>query len=514
MDDELKKAIEKLREKKSIALSGGGKEEILKQHKKGRLTARERINRLLDLGSFVEIGMLGAMKEEAKHDIYGDGIVVGYGKIEGRKVCIFAQDKTVWEGTFGQVHRLKMTNTMDKARKIGVPMICLWDSAGGRLEKDTYINPSSYSTFKRFIINSGVIPQISAILGPCAGNAAYGPALTDFVFFVDGSGFAFATGPKGTKEELGEDIDMEALGGAKVHCQLSGLGDRRFKSEDECFDAIRKLLSYLPSNNERLPQRIEGSDDPPRINEELLDIVPSDSKKPYDMLKLIKAIVDNRDFFEIKPEFAKNIITGFARLNGYSVGIVANQPLFLAGSLDIDASDKLARFLRFADCFNIPLIMLVDTTGYLPGSKQEHGGILRHGAKVPYAIAEAHVPKIAVLIRKAYGGAKPAMGIDKDLGVDVVYAWPIAESAVMGARATVKVLFKNELKEAKDPERFINEKIKEFKEAATAYPMAYSTFIDDIIEPAETRDILIKTLESILSERKKIKSSTHGNIPL
>ncbi len=515
IDDDLRKAIEKLREQKAKAVLGGGKSEVERQHAKGKLTARERINRLLDPGSFVELGMLGALEKDAVKEVYGDGIVTGFGTVDGRMVGIFSQDYTVWRGSFGEVHRLKMNNVMDKARELGIPMICLWDGSGGRLELNTYTNPAHYSTFKRFAKNSGLIPQISAMLGPSPGNGAYGPAMTDFIFLVDGLSYVFATGPKGTKQEVGEEISMEDLGGARVHCQKSGLGDARFKTEEACFQAIRKLLSFLPSNHEEFPPDTHPSKAPPLTNKKLNDLVPSDSRKPYDMLKVVEQIVDRSDFFEIKPEFARNIITGFGRLNGHVVGILANQPLVMAGSLTIDASVKAARFVRFADCFNIPLIMLVDTTGYLPGSQQEHNGLLRHGAKLPFAIAESTVPKIALLIRKAYGGAKPAMGIDKDLGVHVVYAWPIAESGVMGARATVKVLFKNEIKSAPDPEAFFRDKVEEFRESTSPYVMAHSTFIDDVIEPAETRRRLIATLEVLLAKRKIPSDKTpHGNIPL
>jgi acetyl-CoA carboxylase carboxyltransferase component len=316
--------------------------------------------------------MLGALERDAAGGLYGDGIVTGFGTIEGRKVCVFSQDPTVHSGTFGRIHRLKMTNIMDRARRLGVPMVCLWDGAGGRLERSTYVDPASYSTFRRFIDSSGVIPQISAILGATAGNASYGPALTDFVFFVSGQSFAFATGPRGTKEEIGESIGMEELGGAEVHCRRSGLGDRRFDSEDACFAAMRKLLGYLPPNSGRKPPRAAPADEPPAVNEALGKLVPADGRKPYDMLGVIRELVDGRDFFEIKPEFAANVITGFGRLGGRSVGIVANQPLVMTGALTIDASVKAARFVRFLDCFNIPVVLLVDTTGYMPGSEQEH----------------------------------------------------------------------------------------------------------------------------------------------
>ncbi len=516
MDNGLKQAVKRLRKEKIRALLGGGAKEIQRQHAKGKLTARERIDRLLDPGSFVEFGMLGAAREDAaKGGPYGDGVVTGFGMIHGRVVGIFSQDYTVWRGSFGEVHRLKMNNVMDKARTLGVPIICLWDGSGGRLELNAYINPAHYSTFKRFAKNSGIIPQISAMLGPSPGNGAYGPAMTDFIFMVDGLSYVFATGPKGTRAEIGEEISMEALGGARVHCRKSGLGDARFPTEEACFAAIRKLLSYLPSNHREFPPDTRPSKMPPLINEKIGDLVPSNSRKPYDMRKIIEQLVDDGDFFEIKAEFAPNLITGFGRLYGHAVGILANQPLHLAGSLTIDASVKGARFVRFADCFNIPLIMLVDTTGYLPGSQQEHHGLLRHGAKLPFAIAESTMPKIALLLRKAYGGAKPAMGVDKDLGVHVVYAWPIAESGVMGARATVEVLFREEMASAPDPEAFLDRKVEAFRQAESPYIMANSTFIDDIIEPAETRRCLITTLGILLAKRRIPEGKTnHGNIPL
>lgn len=307
---------------------------------------------------------------------------------------------------------------------------------------------------------------------------------------------------------------MEELGGAKVHCQLSGLADVRVKTEDECFSRVRSLLSYLPANHEQTPPRIPNSDDPKRMTDELSEIVPSNTQKVYDMHQVIACLLDNGEFFEIKPEFAKNMLTGFGRLNGYPVGIVANQPLFMSGSLTIDASCKEARFIRFCDSFNIPLLFLADTTGYLPGSHQEHGGILRHGAKVLFAIAESAVPKIAILIRKAYGGAKPAMGIDKDIGIDHIYAWPIAESAVMGAEATVRVIYRKQIAEAENPEQFMEQKVREFNKVSGAYPMVYSELVDDVIEPRETRARLIATLEALLGKKEIRPPKRHGNIPL
>ncbi|MFC1981736.1 acyl-CoA carboxylase subunit beta, partial [Chloroflexota bacterium] len=514
-DEALKSGIEKLRRKREAALLGGGKWRIRKQHASGRLTARERIERLLDTGSFVETNMLAGLPEDSKHNLFGDGVVIGYGKIDERRVGIFSQDFTVNAGSTGPIHRGKMTNIIDKAMKIGIPIIGLWDSTGGRLDQSNPSMPCARSSFfRRFTEASGVIPQISAILGPAAGNAGYGAALTDFIFMADGISHTFATGPLAVKKAMGENIDMEALGGARVHCQLSGLADLRVRTEDECFAKIRTLLSYLPANNNEYPPRVLTEDDQQEMVNQLNELVPSDGSRVYDMSRIIHHILDNGDFFELKPEFARNLIIGFGRLNGYSVGIVANQPLHMGGALTIDASDKEARFIRFCDAFNIPLVFFVDTPGYLPGSLQEHGGILRHGAKVLYAVAESVVPKIAVLIRKAYGGAKPAMGIDKDMGVDHIYAWPIAESAVMGAEASVRVIFRKEIAQAQNPEKFIRRKVSEFKETADAYSMVYGELVDDVIEPQDTRARLIATLENLQGKKESKPAKKHGNMPL
>jgi len=515
MNKELKRKIKELREKKTMASLGGGIKNIERQHEAGRLTARERIVRLLDPSSFVEMNMLAALPEDSKKDLYGDGVVVGHGKIDGRRVCVYAQDYTVKAGTTGPIHRSKITGIIDMAIKIGAPVIGIWDSAGGRLDVENKPLPICRSSiFYRCTQASGIVPQISAMLGPGAGNAGYAVALTDFIFMIDEKSYTFATGPIAVKEVLGETMTKEELGGAKVHSQLSGLADMRVKTEDECFSQIRSLLSYLPSNNSQKAPRIPTGDDQERMDEEIGDIIPTDPRKSYDMRQIITRILDDGVFFESKAEFAKNIITGFGRLNGYSVGIIANQPLFMAGSLTIDSSDKEARFIRFCDAFNIPLIFLVDTTGFLPGSQQERGGILRHGAKILYAISESVVPKIAVLIRKAYGGAKPAMGIDKDIGIDYIYAWPTAESAIMGAEAVAEVIYGKEIAKAHDQETFREQKIRELKEAADPYPMVFGGLVDDIIEPGETRKKLIVTLESIIEKEETRYPKRHGNIPL
>jgi acetyl-CoA carboxylase carboxyltransferase component len=515
MSQELKKLITELRGKKKKAALGGGPESIAKQHEGGRLTARERIDRLLDPSTFVEMKMLAALPDDYPKDLYGDGIVVGHGKIDGRKVCIFAQDYTVKAGTTGPIHRSKITGIIDRAVKIGVPVIGLWNSAGGRLDSENKPLPISRSSiFFRCTQASGIVPQISAILGPGAGNAGYAAALTDFVLMVDQKSYTFATGPIAVKKVLGEEITMEDLGGARVHSQLSGLADFRVKTEEEGFAQIRALLGYLPSNSMEKPPRIPTTDDLGGFDEEIGHLIPTDPRKSYDMKKIIVRLLDQGIFLETKAEFARNIITGLGRLNGWPVGIIANQPLFLAGSLTIDASDKEARFIRFCDAFNIPLIFLVDTTGFLPGSQQEHAGILRHGAKILYAISESVVPKIAVLIRKAYGGAKPAMGIDKDIGVDHIFAWPTGESAIMGAEAVAEVIYGKEISLADDPEKFRRDKISELKEAAKPYPMVYGELVDDIIEPGETRGRLISALEFLEGKREIRHPRRHGNIPL
>jgi acetyl-CoA carboxylase carboxyltransferase component len=515
MNKELETMIIELKEKKAIAGHGGGLKKIEAQHSAGRFTARERIACLLDPFTFVEMNMLAALPEDANKGLYGDGVVVGYGKIDGRKVCIYAQDYTVKSGTTGSIHRNKITGIIDMAIKTGAPVIGLWDSAGGRLDAENRpLSVCHSSIFYRCTQASGIVPQISAMLGPSAGNAAYAAALTDFVFMVDKKSYTFVTGPIAVKEVLGETITKEALGGAKVHSQVSGLADMRVNTEDECFAQIRTLLSYLPSNNGEKPPRITTGDDPDRIDEAIGDIIPTSLRKTYDMKHIITRLLDNGNFLEIKAEFARNIITGFGRLNGYSVGIIANQSRFMAGSLTADSSDKEARFIRFCDAFNIPLIFLVDTTGFLPGSRQEYAGILRHGAKVLYAISESVVPKIAVLIRKAYGGAKPAMGIDKDIGVDHIFAWPTGESAIMGAEAVANIIYSKEIAEAEDPETFRKKKIEELKEAARPYPMAYGGLVDDIIEPGETRRRLILTLESLTGKQEIRYPKRHGNIPL
>ncbi|MFH0811805.1 MAG: acyl-CoA carboxylase subunit beta, partial [Pseudomonadota bacterium] len=432
--------IRELREAKEKALKGGGEEKIALQHQKGKLTARERIDYLLDKGSFVEFNLLLKHLEGAP----GDGLISGCGTINGRTVFVYSQDPTVRGGSIGALHGYKMYKTVERALEMGVPFVGLHDSPGARLPKITegqtalgdLMEKSGASVFFPNTQASGVIPQISAIMGSCAGISVYSPALTDFIFMVDKQSHMFITGPAMVKSVIGEEISSEDLGGARIHCQITGVADRRFPTEKECLDNIKELLGYLPSNMNEKPPVEEMNDDPDRLNDDLVNIVPSLSSKPYDMHKVIYSLVDRGRFFEIKPEFAGEIITGFGRLNNQVVGIVANQPMVRAGSLTFDSSDKQARFMRFCDCFNIPIILLVDTPAYLPGSAQEHKGIIRHGAKVLYALCEATVPRIVVVLRKSYGGGNLGMGIVPGMGTDLVYYWPIVEVGVLGAEAS------------------------------------------------------------------------------
>lgn len=522
MEKEMEEKIRKLREVKQAAALGGGEDKIAKLHEKGKLSARERIEQLLDPGSFVELNML------VQHEIKtpGDGIVVGHGTIEGRVVCIYSQDPTVLGGSIGALHGYKMYRTVERALDMGVPFIGLHDSPGARALRmgepgawDAARCRDEKSGNSIFFANtqaSGVVPQISAILGSCAGISVYSPALTDFIFMVDGISHMFITGPRIVKSVMAEDLTMEELGGAKIHARTSGMADFRVKSEEECFQKIKKLLSFLPQNNGGNPPWVDTGDDPERRSEELAEIVPTDPYKPYDIHRVIKEIVDNREFFEVKAEFAPEMVVGFARLDGYSVGIVANQPMVRAGSLTIDSSDKQARFMRFCDCFNIPLILLIDTPAYAPGSEQEHGGIIRHGAKVLYALSEAVVPRISVVIRKAYGGGNLGMSVVPGLGSDFVFAWPIAEIGVLGAEQTVELFYSEEMKKAESPEQFRLEKIRQYRdEYATPLSIASeSTHIEDIIEPRDTRWRLIKAMELLRNKKMFRYPKRHGNIPL
>ncbi|MBS3113944.1 acyl-CoA carboxylase subunit beta [Candidatus Woesearchaeota archaeon] len=482
------------------------------QHKKGKLTARERLNYLLDAGSFVELDAFAELQSkelEAKKRI-GDGVITGYGTIGKRPVYVYAQDFSFMGGSMGETHNNKISHVMELALKTGCPYIGLLDSGGARIQEGVSALDTGGRIFQLNTLMSGIVPQISAILGPCAGIAVYSPALTDFIFMVKKTSYMFITGPDVIKTVTGETIDFESLGGAKVHNEKNGIAHFMADNEKECLETIKALLSYLPQNNlENSPYY--ASDNKTRETKKLETIVPEDPKKTYDIKDAIAEVFDKRSFLEVQSLFAGNIVIGFARLNGNVVGIVANQPKVLAGCLDINSSDKISRFVRFCDCFNIPLINFVDVTGYLPGAEQEHNGIIRHGAKVLYAYSEATVPKISLVLRKAYGGAYIAL-VSKDMGFDKVVAWPTAEIAVMGAEQAVSIINKDEL--SKNPKAKA-ELVKQYSEKyLNPYAAAKLGKIDMIIEPKNTRIALIRCLEMLLSKREKRPAKKHGNMPL
>lgn len=518
----MEERIERLREAKAIAALGGGKEKIAREHGKGKLTARERIDLLLDPGSFDEFNMLVKYKVGAS----GDGIVIGHGTIDGRRVCIFSHDATVFGGSQGYMHGRKLYKIHEMALDMGIPLIGLNDSPGARVIRPELAGsdcPYRVSDEKSagvvFFINtrcSGAIPQISAILGSCTGGSVYSPALTDFIFMVDGISHMFITGPRVIKSVAGEEVSMEELGGAKVHSRLTGVADFRVESEQECMQGIRRLLSFLPPNWREYPERRDTGDDPERFTDALGEIVPAQPTKGYDMHQVIKEIVDNGDFLEVKPEFACEIIIGFARLDGYVVGVVANQAMVRAGCMSADSSYKQARFIRFCDAFNIPIVLLVDTPGYLPGKAQEHAGIIRHGAKALYALSEATVPRVAILLRKVYGGAALGMGVLAGFGTDLVFAWPTTEVGAMGAEQAVELFYAEDIKQAANPEEFRARKIKEYGElyADTLALASQTTYVQDIIEPRETRRCLVRSLRLIQGKKTEPYPKRHGNIPL
>jgi acetyl-CoA carboxylase carboxyltransferase component len=521
MEAKLDSRIKQLRELRDRALEGGGKAKTAAHHARGKLTARERIDYLLDVGTFREFNMLLNHLDTAP----GDGIVCGHGFIEGRRVCVYSQDPTVRGGSVGVLHGYKMYKTVERALDMGVPLIGLHDSPGARLPKiaeaksvhGDLMEKTGASIFYPNTYASGVIPQISAIMGTCAGLSVYSPALNDFIFMVDKQSHMFITGPSMVKTVIGEEISHEELGGAAVHCKISGVADARFENEEKCLDGIKELLRYLPQNANETPPIVRTDDDPDRFTEELGRIVPSAPNKPYDMHEVVYSIVDNGKFLEIKPEFAGEIIVGFARLNGQVVGVVANQPMIRAGCLTVDSSDKQTRFMRFCDCFNIPIILLVDTPAYLPGSAQEHKGIIRHGAKVLYALCEATVPRIAVVLRKCYGGGNLGMGVMPGYGTDLVYYWPIVEVAILGAEASVALYFGEEIKNSVDPENMREKRLREFLEnyANPMREVSANWGIDNIIEPGETRKTLVQGLSFLSTKRRPSNlRKRHGNIPV
>jgi len=507
-----------LKSRKEEALHAGSPHAVERQHANGKLTARERIEHLLDEGSFCELDMLArhrahGMGLERKRP-YTDGVITGHGTVDGRRVCVFSQDFTVFGGALGEVFAEKIHKIMDLAASIGVPMIGLNDGAGARIQEGVVSLHSYGGIFHRNVEASGVIPQISVVMGPCAGGAVYSPAMTDFVFMVNGSSHMFITGPEVVKTVTGEDVTLEELGGAMTHATKSGVATFVAPDERTCLEEVRYLLSFLPSNNLEEPPVVVTDDDPDRGSPELVDLMPSSSNQPYDMKQVITSVVDEGEYFEVHPHWAMNITCGFARIEGRVVGLVGNQPAVLAGVLDIDSSEKAARFVRTCDAFNIPLLTFVDVPGFMPGTDQEHGGIIRHGTKLLYAYCEATVPRIQVITRKAYGGAYVVMN-SKSIGADLAFAWPSAELAVMGPQGAVEIVYRRELAEAADPVARRAELVEEYTERyANPYVAAERGYVDDVIDPSETRRVLVRSLRLLASKREELPRRKHGNVPL
>ncbi len=510
--------IQGLRDKKAQSRQGGGAERIKRQHEKGRLTARKRLDLLLDKGSFHEVDAFVEHRSSdfgtEENKILGDSVVTGWGTIEGRLVYVFSQDFTVFGGSLGEVHAEKVVKIMDMAMKNGAPVIGLNDSGGARIQEGVVSLGGYADIFLRNTLASGVIPQISVIMGPCAGGAVYSPAITDFIFMVRGSSFMFITGPEVVKTVTHEEVSFEDLGGADVHAERSGVCHIAADTEANTLFLVRQLMSYLPQNNMEDPP-FHPTDDSPLRKEAALDtIIPDDPSKPYDIKDVICLLVDDSEFFEIQQAYAQNIVVGFARLGGHSIGIVANQPAYLAGVLDIDSSEKAGRFVRFCDSFNIPILTFVDVPGFLPGVDQEHSGIIRSGAKLLYAFSEATVPKITLITRKAYGGAYDVMS-SKHIRGDINLAWPSAEIAVMGPEGAVNIIFRKELAKAKHPDKKRAELVAEYREKfANPYIAASRGYIDDVIEPSTTRARLINAIEMLSNKRDRNPGKKHGNIPL
>lgn len=513
-----KELVKKFKETRSGMMVGGGEQRIAAQHNKGKATARERLAMLFDEGSFVEhqsyiVSRATDFGMAEKH-FFGDGVVTGAGKVNGRQVFVASQDFTVLGGSLGEMQAARIAHAQELAIKTGCPFIAINDSGGARIQEGISSLDGYGKIFRNNTLASGVIPQFSIILGPCAGGAVYSPAITDFIFTVDGISNMYITGPDVIKTVTGEEISHEELGGAEPHSQKSGVAHFRFPSEKECWESIRKMLGYLPSNNMEQPPLVDAGDSVDRETPEIYDILPDDERQSYDVRDIIRNTVDASSFFEVQEEFAKNIVVGFARLAGRTVGIFANQPKVYAAALNIDAGDKGARFIRFCDSFNIPVISLVDVPGFLPGVAQEHGGIIRHGAKILYAIAEATVPKVALIIRKAYGGAYIAMA-SKGLGYDRVLSYPMSQIAVMGAEGAANIIFRKEIGNADDSAAKRDEKIEEFKETVmNPFVAAGYGYVDEIIEPDKTRIELIRSVEMISRKREERPRKKHGNIPL
>ncbi len=510
--------LKRLDELRRAAEEGGGAHRVQIQHERGKLSARERVDLLLDPGSFVELDRYVTHRATdfgmAERKVLGDGVVTGYGAVHGRLAYVFSQDFTVFGGSLSEAHAEKIVKIQELALKNGAPLVGLNDSGGARIQEGVVSLGGYADIFLRNTLASGVIPQISVILGPCAGGAVYSPAITDFVFMVRGTSHMFVTGPNVVKTVTHEDVDMEGLGGADVHASRSGVAHFAFDTEPQCLAAVRDLMEYLPQNNAELPATRTCTDPADRQDEALLKAVPDNPNRPYDMREVVRRVVDDGVFFEVHAQFAANILVGFARLGGHSVGIVANQPAVLAGVLDIDSADKGARFVRFCDAFNIPLVVLEDVPGFLPGVAQEHGGIIRHGAKLLYAFCEATVPKVTVITRKAYGGAYDVMN-SKHIRGDMNLAWPQSEIAVMGPKGAVEILFKKEIAESEDPVAATEARIQEYRDTlAHPFVAAARGYVDDVIDPRETRPRLINALDMLRNKRDANPMRKHGNIPL
>ena len=509
--------IEDLRQRKHEAYNAGSPRSVERQHEKGKLLARERIDYLLDPGSFQELDLLARHRAHAaglEERPYTDGVITGWGTVDGRKIFVFAQDFTVFGGALGEVFAEKIHKLMDLALKVGAPVVGLNDGAGARIQEGVVSLASYGGIFYRNVLSSGVVPQISVILGPCAGGAVYSPAMTDFIFMVRESSHMFITGPDVVKTVTGEDVTLEQLGGAMSHASKSGVATFVSQDEKACLDDVRYLISFLPQNNLEDPPSVDSSDDPARECPMLRDILPPSPNQPYDMKKVIREVVDDGEYFEYFAYWAKSITCGFSRLNGQVVGIVGNQPMEFAGVLDIESSEKAARFVRTCDAFNIPLITFVDVPGFLPGVNQEHDGIIRHGAKLLYAYCESTVPRIQIITRKAYGGAYVVMN-SKSIGADLAYAWPTAELAVMGPQGAVEIVYRRELQQAADPVARRAELVADYTEKyANPYSAAERGYVDDVIDPAETRIKLINGLQMLQTKREELPRRKHGNMPL
>jgi acetyl-CoA carboxylase carboxyltransferase component len=518
MEHSMADRLAELAERKEQALHAGSEKSVERHHAKGKMTARERIDFLLDDGSFQELDMLARHRAHGMgledNRPYTDGVVTGFGTIDGRRVCVFSQDFTVFGGALGEVFAEKIHKVMDLAASTGVPMIGLNDGAGARIQEGVVSLHSYGGIFHRNVASSGVIPQISVILGPCAGGAVYSPAMTDFIFMVQGTSHMFITGPDVVKTVTGEDVTLEELGGAMSHATKSGVATFVSPDEKACLTDVRHLLSFLPSNNLEEPPIEMTGDDPERLVPELIDIMPASPNQPYDMKKVITAVVDDGEYFEVHRHWAMSITCGFARMDGRVVGIVGNQPAVLAGVLDIDSSEKASRFVRVCDAFNVPLLTFVDVPGFMPGTDQEYGGIIRHGAKLLYAYCESTVPRIQIITRKAYGGAYVVMN-SKSIGADLAFAWPSAELAVMGPNGAVEIVYRRELAEAADPAARRTELIDDYTERyANPYIAAERGYVDDVISPADTRAVICRSLEILATKREELPRRKHGNVPL